>query len=90
MFVMLKNNLKMLRNARGISQLDTSTLAKLPSHRYWLIENGYRAPTGKERAAIARVLRSRVGDAFPPQPVLPPPIRPRRQRRPRSSDEAVA
>lgn len=72
---MFKNRLRVLRAERGVSQLDTATAAKIPTHRYWLIENGYREPNAAERRAIARVLRTRIGEAFPRQ---------------RSSSEAVA
>lgn len=56
------NRLKVLRAEKGLSQLDTSIEAKIPTHRYWLIENGYREPTDRERAVLARVFN--VDDVF--------------------------
>lgn len=59
------NRLRVLRAETGVSQLDTALAANIPQHRYWLIENGYRAPTPKERKAIARALKAQESDAFP-------------------------
>lgn len=59
------NELRVLRAARRITQRDVARRAKMPTGRYWEIENGYRAPSTSEQNAIARALRADVTAAFP-------------------------
>lgn len=62
------NRLKVLRAERSLSQLDTALKAGIPSHRYWLIENGYRDVTPAERARLTAVFGVGEDEVFPPHP----------------------
>jgi transcriptional regulator with XRE-family HTH domain len=53
---LFRNNLKMLRAALPISQLDLAIRIPMSSSRYWRIENGYEVPNDVQQRQIARAL----------------------------------
>lgn len=69
-----KNNLRVLRAEKRITQIDAAMKASrilaskgksLGVTRFWRIENGYTDPEPVERTAIARALGVDVAEAFP-------------------------
>jgi transcriptional regulator with XRE-family HTH domain len=60
-----RNQLRVLRAAKRITQMDLALKVGMAQGRYWKIENGYLVPSDTERARIAKALRVSVEEAFP-------------------------
>jgi len=66
-----KNRVRVCRAEKRLTQLDAALRAKMGLTRFWKIENGYKKPDEKERAAIAKALRVDEAEAFPPTMPVP-------------------
>jgi len=64
-----RNRLRVIRAERRITQLDAAVSSGMNKTRFWTIENGYAAPTDKERAAIAKALGVAESEAFPAEAI---------------------
>lgn len=52
----------------GLSQIDIAEAANLHQSKLSYFVNGRRRPSEAERKAIARVLKRKPADLFPPEP----------------------
>lgn len=62
------NQLRAIRRAREVSQMDAAAHLRCGLNRYWKIERGYTEPTDAERKALARLFRVTEAEIFPNPP----------------------
>jgi transcriptional regulator with XRE-family HTH domain len=63
----ITKRLRILRAERGLTQREVvaRSKGKMPSGRYWEIENGYREPTDADLAILADTLKCSPNDIVP-------------------------
>ncbi len=61
----MSNNLKFLREEKGLTQEEIANKANISTRQYRRIELGEQSPRTKTSIAIAKVLNSTVEELFP-------------------------